>query len=58
MIVIGIDNNLFDNDFGVDHEYLERMLTRGCWKSGIEPTNVVEHLIASWLRTTVNEAAQ
>ena len=48
VVVVGIDHDLFDDDFRVNHDEFQCMLAWGnTINSGIEPAQVVEYLIAT-----------
>ena len=59
MIVVGIDHDLLNDNLWVNHDDLQRMLTwSDVGEGGIEPTEVVEHLITTRQLTTIPETAQ
>lgn len=48
MVVVGIDHNLFNDNFRVNHDDLQDMLARGdALEGSVEPAEVVEYLIAA-----------
>lgn len=48
VVVVGIDDNLLNDNLGVNHDEFEGVPAWGdVGEGGIEPTEVVEHLIAT-----------
>ena len=58
VVVVRVDNNLFHYYFGVYHDDFQSVLARRDGEGGIEPTEVVEHLVATGQLATVPESAQ
>ena len=57
--VIGIHHYLFHHDFRIYHDNFQRVLARGKpLKGGVEPTEVVKHLITARQLATLPETAQ
>ena len=48
MVIVGIDHDLFDHNFRVNHDDLQGVLARGdALEGSVEPAEVVEYLIAA-----------
>ena len=44
-VVIGIDGEVFNHDFGIDHHDFNCVLAGSNSEGGIQPSKIVEHLI-------------
>ena len=58
VVVVGIDDDSLDNNLGVNHDELQGVTAGCCVKRGVEPTQIVEHLVAARKLTTVHESTQ
>ena len=58
VVIVWVDDDLFDNNLWVNHDELQGVTTRCCSERGVEPAEIVEHLVTTGELTTVHKTAQ